>query len=342
MLWKKLIALIALGLVSASAFAASYDFYGSVRLNAFYGTNDKYLSGLGESDTDLEFGTQGNSRIGANVKASDKLSATFELGLGTAEDGGNAVKTRLIYATYDFGSFKMKIGQDYTPTDFEPFSQVYFQDNALDGFGGVSAGRLGQIAFSFGDLDIALVANTQKDKTNYDVVLPKIEAAYNYKFGPASGKVFAGYQTYKYDNATSDKTVNAYLVGLGTTVDIKPMVFNGVAWYGSNTGDYGLTSAGTYYVASDKDSQDFGVALEVGFSATKDVMFNVGYGYQRSDRDDWAKADGKQSYYANAIINLAKNFYITPEIGVLDYMKDSSDKKEGKKVYYGVQLKANF
>lgn len=110
---KKLITLLAIGLIAAPAFAATYDFYGSVRLNSFYGTSDKDLSGLGKSDTDLEFGTQGNSRIGANVKASDKLSATFEFGLGTNEDGKNAVKTRLLYATYDFGAFKMKIGQDY-------------------------------------------------------------------------------------------------------------------------------------------------------------------------------------------------------------------------------------
>lgn len=339
---KKLIALLAIGLISGSAFAATYDFYGSVRVQAFYGSPDKYQSGIGESDTDLEFGTQGNSRIGANVKASDKLTANFELGLGTNEDGSNAVKTRLIYATYDFGSFKMKIGQDYTPTEAEPFNQVYFQDNALDGFGGFSTGRRGQIAFTFGDFEFAVVANNQTDKKNFDVIIPKLEAAYNYKFGTVSGKVFGGYQTYKYDNATSDKSVSAYVAGVTTAVELNPVVFNAVAWYGSNAGDYGATAIGSYDVALDKDSTDFGVSAELGFKATKDILLNVGYGYQRSDSDAFMKADGQQSYYANAIINIAKNLYVTPEVGVLDYMKDSADVKEGKKVYYGVQLKANF
>ncbi|MCX8083502.1 MAG: hypothetical protein N3C60_01075 [Calditerrivibrio sp.] len=339
---KRLIALLAIGLISVSSFAATYDFYGSVRLKAFYGTSDKYFSGLGKSDTDLEFGTQGNSRIGANVKASDKLTASFELGLGTSEDGSNKVSTRVLYATYDFGGFKMKIGQDYSPSDFEPFSQVYGNDNALDSYGGVSVAPRSQIAFSFGDFDIALISANQPDKKNYDVVLPKIEAAYNYKFGPASGKVFAGYQTYKYDTSTNDKSVNAYLLGIGTTVDVKPVVLNALAWYGSNTGNYGISSNGYYDAAHDKNSQDFGFAAEVGFNATKDIMFNIGYGYQRTDIDSALKADAQQSYYANAIITIAKNLYITPEVGVFDSMKDSSGNKEGKKYYYGAQFKANF
>lgn len=340
---KKLITLLAIGLIAAPAFAATYDFYGSVRLNSFYGTSDKDLSGLGKSDTDLEFGTQGNSRIGANVKASDKLSATFEFGLGTNEDGKNAVKTRLLYATYDFGAFKMKIGQDYSPSDFEPFSQVYANDNALDYFGGISVSPRAQIAFSVGSFDIALISNAgQADKKNFDTVLPKIEAAYNYKFGNVSGKAFAGYQTYKYDNATSDKSVNAYLVGLGSTADFKPVVVNALGWYGSNTGDYGINSNGFYDVANDKNSQDFGFAAELGFEASKNILLNIGYGYQRTDIDSALKADAQQSYYANAIITLAKGFYITPEIGVFDYMKDSSGTKEGKKYYYGAQFKANF
>ncbi|MGC8926104.1 MAG: hypothetical protein ACP5LO_08790 [Calditerrivibrio sp.] len=339
---KKLVALLAIGLISGSAFAATYDFYGSVMVQAFYGSPDKYKSGIGKSDTDLEFGTQGNSRIGANVKASDKLTANFELGLGTYEDGSNRVSTRLIYATYDFGPLKMKIGQDYTPTEAEPFNQVYFQDNALDGFGGFSTGRRSQIAFTFGDFEFAVVANNQTDKKNFDVIIPKLEAAYNYKFGPASGKIFGGYQTYKYDNATSDKSVNAYVAGLTTAVELNPVVLNAVAWYGLNTADYGATTQGSYDVVHDKDSTDFGVSAELGFKATKDILLNVGYGYQRSDSDAFMKADGQQSYYANAIINIAKNLYVTPEVGVLDYMKSATDLKEGKKLYYGVQVKANF
>lgn len=339
---KKLLALLAIGMLSASAYAATYDFYGSVRVQAFYGSSDKDLSGLGESDTDLEFGTQGNSRIGASVKASDKLTANFELGLGTYEDGSNRVSTRLIYATYDFGALKMKIGQDYTPTEAEPFNQVYFQDNALDGFGGLSTGRRSQIAFTFGNFDFAVVSNSQTDKKNFDVVVPKLEAAYNYKFGTVSGKVFGGYQTYKYDNATSDKSVNAYVAGLTTTVEFSPVLLNAVAWYGSNTGDYGVTNGGGYDVVNDKNSKDFGLSAELGFQATKDILLNIGYGYQQTDNNISLKADGSQSYYANAIINIAKNLYVTPEIGVLDYMKDSADVKEGKKVYYGIQLKANF
>ncbi|MCA1933049.1 MAG: porin [Calditerrivibrio sp.] len=340
---KKLLVLLAIGLIASSSFASTYDFYGSVRLQSFYESKDKDYSGIGKSDTDLSFGTQGNSRIGANVKTGDKLTANFELGLGTSEDGSNTVKTRVLYAIYDFGGFKMKIGQDYTPSDFEPFAQVAENDNGLDRFGGISVAPSGQIAFSFGDFDIALISNTkQSDKENLDVTMPKIEAAYNYKFGNVSGKAFAGYQTYKYDNATSDKTVNAYVAGLGVTAAFSPVTLNAVGWFGRNTGEYGVSKGGSYDVLHDKNSSDFGVAAEVGFEATKNLIFNVGYGYQRTDIDSAMKADAQQSYYANAIITIAKGFYITPEISVLDYMKNSSGNKEGKVFYYGAQFKANF
>ncbi len=54
---------------------------------AFYETTSKDYNSttIKESDTDLSFGTAINSRVGAKVKADDKLSAVVELGLGSNE-----------------------------------------------------------------------------------------------------------------------------------------------------------------------------------------------------------------------------------------------------------------
>lgn len=337
---KKFFAFTFLALLAVSAFAADWGLYGSVRLQSYYENRDKYQSGLGESDTDLNFGLQGNSRVGAEVKVNEKFTANVELGVAGASDS-NAVYTRLLYGTYDFGSFKLRIGQDYTPTDFEPFNQVYYADNALDGFGGVSIGRSEQIKLMAGGFELALVRNsTTGDPVHYDTVLPKIEVAYGFKVAGLDSRVFGGFETKK--SEITDETITNYIAGLGGTYSLSPVTVNFVAWYGQNTGDYGLVSNGTYDVANDENSKDFGGALEVGFEANKNLTFNVGYGYQRADRDDFTKADAQQSYYANAIITIADGFYVVPEVGVFDYMKDANDNKEGKLTYFGAKWQMDF
>lgn len=325
-------------LFAFSGVAAEWSLSGSVRIQSYYENFDKHLSGTGESDTDLNFGLQGDSRLDAEVKVNDKMSATVELGIRSS------VKTRLFFATYDFGSFKLEIGQDYTPTDFEPFNQVYFEDNALDGFGGVSAGRLPQIKLFMGDLEIALVKSATMGDKNYDTMLPKIELAYGLSAAGVDARIFGGFNTYKYEKKTSgfDKSVLNYIVGAGATYAFAPATISAVLWYGQNSGDYGLTSNGSYNVAGDENSKDFGGAIEVGFTANDMLSFAIGYGYQQSDRDDFKKADSQQSYYANATITVANGFYIVPEVGVFDYMKDAGDNKEGKLTYVGAKWQMNF
>ncbi|UOD35075.1 hypothetical protein DSN97_01685 [Deferribacteraceae bacterium V6Fe1] len=337
---KKVLVLFFVTLFAVSALASDWGLYGSVRLQTFYENQSKDLSGIGKSDTDLNFGLQGNSRVGANVKVSDKFSANVELGIAGASNA-NAVKTRLIYGTYDFGNFKFRVGQDYTPTDFEPFNQVYFGDNALDGFGGVSIGRSEQIKLMAGGFEVALVRNsTTGDPDNYDTLFPKLELGYGFSVAGLDARVFGGLETKKVE--ATDNTATNYIVGFGGTYAIKPATVNFVLWYGQNTGDYGLTSNGTYDIAADENSKDFGGAIELGFEANDMLSFNVGYGYQQTDRDDYNKKDAQQSYYANAMITVGKGYYIVPEVGVLDYMKDSNDNKEGKLTYFGAKWQMNF
>lgn len=335
---KKVLIASVFMLFAFSAMAAEWSLSGSVRIQSYYENFDKYLSEIGKSDTDLNFGLQGNSRLDAEVKVSDKMSANVELGIG------KSVTTRLFFATYDFGSFKLEIGQDYTPTDFEPFNQVYYEDNALDGFGGVSTGRLPQIKLFIGGLEVALVKSATIGDKNYDTVLPKIEVAYGLSAAGVDARIFGGFNTYKYDKDVtgSDKSVLNYIVGAGATYAFAPATVSAVLWYGQNSGDYGLTSNGSYDVANDENSKDFGGAIEVGFTANDMLSFALGYGYQQADRDDFNKADGQQSYYANATITVAEGFYIVPEVGVFDYMKDAGDNKEGKLTYFGAKWQMNF
>jgi len=337
---KKILVFLMVTLFAVSAIAADWGLYGSMRFATFYQNNDKHLSGVGESDTDLNFGLQGNSRIGAKVKVNDKFDARVELAVKGASSS-NGVTTRLMYGTYDFGSFKVRIGQDYTPTDFEPFNQVYSVDNALDGFGGVSIGRSEQIKLMAGGFEVALVRNsTTGDPVPYDTIFPKLEFAYGFSALGLDARAFGGLETKKVE--ATDNTATNYIVGFGGTYSIKPATINFVLWYGQNTGDYGLTSNGSYDIATDENSKDFGGAIEFGFEANDMLSFNIGYGYQQTDRDDYNKKDAQQAYYANAMITVAKGYYIVPEVGLFDYMKDSIGAKEGKETYFGAKWQMNF
>jgi len=362
---KKLIALLAIGLIAAPAFAAQWDMYGQVRLGAFYENRDKYYSGINESDTDLNFGTFNNSRVGATVKADDKLSAVVELGLSTNENPykdkngneyQNLVTTRLIYADYNFGGFKMRIGQDYGPTaTFFYYNQVSNTDNDLVGFGAINNSRYTQIKFMAAGLELALSRpglGNYNPATKADVYLPRLEAAYTLDMKPIKVKAFGGYQTYKVYNdnesvATADSNISAYVLGALAKADMGALFATVSGYYGSNTGLMGYQGSASGIAASavptlTEDSTDFGFAANVGFKVSDSLILEAGYGYAQADRDDYKKEDAAQSYYVNATIKLAKNFFIVPEISVEDKMKNTSDVKEGKKTYYGAKFQANF
>jgi len=355
---KKLIALLAIGLIAAPAFAASWDMYGQVRLRAFYENTDKNYTpnNSGESDTDLAFGTAANSRIGAKVKADDKLSAVVELGLGSNEANANAVTTRLIYADYDFGGLKLRIGQDYGPTaTFFDYNQVSNTDNDLVGFGAINSSRYAQIKLMASGFELALsrpgLGSYQTDN-NTDVYLPRIEAAYTLDMKPIKVKAFGGYQVYKvYNNkeslATADEQLSAYVIGALAKADMGAFFGTLSGYYGSNTGLMGYQGSASGIASSamptlTDDSSDYGFAINAGFKVSDSLILEAGYGYATADRDDYKKADKAQSYYVNATVKLAKNFFIVPEISVEDRMKNKNDADEGKKVYYGAKFQANF
>ena len=81
---KKLIAVCAVLLFVAPAFAADWSFYGSERIATWYNSRD-YGDGVGANGENDDQGTQwyfqGNSRLGAKVKA-DKVTGQIELALG--------------------------------------------------------------------------------------------------------------------------------------------------------------------------------------------------------------------------------------------------------------------
>ena len=122
---KKLIAIFVVLLFAAPVIAADWSFYGSERIATWYvdGTSGKGQINGQNDDAATQWYFQGNSRLGAKVKA-DKVTGQVELALGRAADGGNGddttVTTRRAYGVWKINdTFSLKVGKDYSPvTDF--------------------------------------------------------------------------------------------------------------------------------------------------------------------------------------------------------------------------------
>ena len=102
---KLLVLLAAVAFVVAftvPAMSADWNFYGSSRISTFFDGDSEELTGTGFDDDDLTWGLQGNSRIGAKVKAGD-ISGRFEYGTG--------INLRLLYASWNFGGGELLVGQ---------------------------------------------------------------------------------------------------------------------------------------------------------------------------------------------------------------------------------------
>ena len=130
---------------TAPSFAAEWSFYGSARVSMFWQNKDlgDTVGADGEdTDSDLNQSLQGNSRIGANVKAGDNLVGRFEYGTG--------VNLRLLYGEYDFGGFKLLVGQTYGPVNYFASNQVFGGDTDMLIYGGIYGQRNGMVRAKIG------------------------------------------------------------------------------------------------------------------------------------------------------------------------------------------------
>jgi hypothetical protein len=370
--------ILALLMAPLCALAAEWDMYGSARVDFFYNTYDKevgvdnyYTGHTGndqDSDTDLTMGLQPNSRIGANVKASDAVSGRFEYGTG--------VNVRLLYGDWNFGSGTLRVGQDYTPISGATSNQVVDWDDNLNSVGAVDGSRLAQLKLIMGGLQVALIKNegSAGNFTGYstDILIPKIEASYEFTTDMLSIMPFVGYQTLDVESASTSETITSYLVGVHGRVTLGPAYINFSGHYAQNAGDYGLFPRGADVVPAAgapsvsqsvaaisyarlnssngnlEDASGYGCALVLGFKATEALLLEAGIGYIKSEVDAASGTtlkDDTVSYYVNAVVTLANGVYIVPEIGIFDYgdfENGSTTIKEGKRLYYGAKFQIDF
>ena len=255
-----LLAAVALVCFSVPAMAVDWNFYGNARMATYYVSTDygkgENAAGTDNDDAELDWSMQGNSRIGANIKA-ENLKAQFEWGVSSDSLGGGNVGARRLYGVWDFGSGYLKVGKDYTPVSQFISGQVFDADLGLLGIGTMYGNREAQVTFGFGGFEIALIqpnvgliqgmedatsslpattaatgggfvfktpgaTATNTFKGDPDSVLPKIEAKWGMSFDAWNFTLMGGFQYYTIEDVTSFDNP-----GKTNDVDVTSWVFGG-------------------------------------------------------------------------------------------------------------------
>ncbi|BBO69084.1 hypothetical protein DSCA_30140 [Desulfosarcina alkanivorans] len=269
---KKLFIIFAILCLAAPAMAADWNFYGSARFATFWNDVDPDKDGV-DSDEDLTWAQQGNSRIGATVKFNDQIGGGFEM--------SDSFGKRKLYGTYTFGNgSQLLIGQTYTPSALFYSNSVYDGDGDLLGAGEFYEGRLPMIQWKMGNFKLALIEpNTSGEAGKYakkamadfldddaidpdlaaaldiididydaladelgidvDTSLPKIEVGYAFKSDAFFADVFAGYQTYEIELDDESVDVDSYVIGGGAGANFGAFFVKAGVHFGQNLGNYG-------------------------------------------------------------------------------------------------------
>lgn len=355
---KLLVLLAAVAFVVAftvPAMSADWGFYGSARMYTFM--DDVTPAGANPiSDDDLSWFLQGNSRIGAKVKAG-AISGRFEY--------GSTPNLRLLNAAWKFGAGTLVVGQDYSPIDTFISNQ---QGPAkwggdIDGlaWGGIYDSRVAQLKLKMASFQVALiqpkVVSAVAGVTDTDTSMPKIEASYSFKAGPLALKVLGGMNSH--DDVvlagTSEKTysVASNVFGVMAKYATGPFSVAANFFMATNPGNFGLlqdnsVKNATFSNNTVNDCDSTGTLVVLGYKASDMIKLEAGYGMLSNEVEAAGVTTESEtnSYYVQAVITLAKGVYIVPEYGSVDYgdkeVTGAAPTKQGDISYFGAKWQINF
>ena len=367
-----LIAAIALVCFTAPAMAVDWNFYGNARMATFYTSDDfqddtsAYTAAGSDGDDGVQWALQGNSRFGANVKA-ENIKGQIEMGINES-----SVSARRVYGVWNFGAGSMKVGKDYTPVSQFISGQVFDGDLGLLGIGTQYGSRVGQIAFSFGGFDIALIDTATRgveetivvggftfsaSEGDVDKFLPKIEASWGMSFDAWNFGLQGGFNYYSVSDVVSSKDgkkndidVTSYTIGGDAGFNFGPGYVKAAVSYGQNFGNanWGIpgnrNQGGFAAWDGDDDTDDvdtFMGALVAGMKVSDMLSFEAGFGYRQDDPDEGDKSK-PWNVYLQSVIALAPGVYIIPEVGYFDGDVTYDDVDTTKTFYLGGKWQINF
>jgi hypothetical protein len=333
-------------------------------------------------DDEFAYLLQGNSRIGANVKWGN-VGGRFEYGstpnlrllYGTWNFGAGTLLVGQDYGPY-FYLVSGLCGPGGAECNGIGFGSIYTgrtpQLKLI--FGGLQVAierpELQQ-SFTFaypaatGSLASisAIATNNAALQTDRDQTLPRLAASYTFNAGPAQIFVGGTYNSYTqhFTRAAQDAEhdVDGWLLGAGTKMAFGPFYVNATFQYGENPNNAAgpwftlYPSVNLYNSALDRseDSEYMAAQLILGFKIMDNLQVEGGVIWQSGEVDDVTVAgrswsQDTWSYYIGFGWSPAKNVFIVPEFGIIDYNKlevaGQNDIDYGKLTWLGIKWQINF
>jgi hypothetical protein len=196
--------------------------------------------------------------------------------------------------------------------------------------------------------------------------LPRVEASYTGKLGPVNFFVGGLYNQYKIEyaltatSAKQDVTVNSWAIGVGGKYAYGPFYVNAEGQYARNpnngNGTYAVVIPAFYMfnptTNTGQDADYYMAQGVIGFKLSDMISFEGGYVYQTAKVSDPNLAGTpslKQTsgtWYLQSVISPAKNFYIVPELGEIDYQNlqvdGYSNRNLGNIIWFGIKWQIDF
>jgi hypothetical protein len=196
-----------------------------------------------------------------------------------------------------------------------------------------------------------------------DFTLPKLEASYTFNLGPAQlfiGGVYNKYtEVYNIAGVETENDVEGWALGIGTKMSFGPFYVNATAQYARNVNNSGSGPATLYpsvqfyapqaipalgIAAGDSEDADYMAAqLILGFKLTDTMVIEGGVVWQNGEYDDIEQTTWV--YYIGFGWSPAKNVFIVPEFGIIDYKKletPNGNLDFGDLTWLGIKWQINF
>jgi hypothetical protein len=351
-------------------------FYGQLWFNTDYEKLNSKASGIGHNDTNVIFGfDESFTRFGAYMyygKFTGQVEVRPVANSPLRQWGGE----------YDFGGYKVFIGNAYTPifirSDLMGRNDiVYLQYMGVTPYLRRQMARL-TMPLGIGTFKVAAIKpaakrvvdakgtwitgppDVQTFSTVNDLVMPKIEAAYDITTKTGEYYVSGGYVlTREVVKATGDKyDISSYYAGAYACNAFGPLTVKASGYLSQNGSEYdddGAALLSAVYNTSRntiENTTGFGCHLAASYKINDKYSIQGGYGFVHWEVANANAALPKNEeenamFYINMPIQFSKplSFTITPEICIFDN-KDSKAGNvkidQGKKSYYGVTWLVKF
>ena len=342
---KLFILLAACALVGAFTLPAAADvsFYGQVNMTTGFTTLDEDWTG-NDSDTDLDWDL--------DVPVISQFGARFQHNSVSANVEFNPdIDRRHFYGAWNFGGGTLIVGHTWTPTCVPAHSDLYLA--GISPFYGNNVGsvRQPQIGLQIGSLKIATITPNRTSvvpgSTDVDVSLPRIEASYALKAGPAAITLWGGFNTLT-DNVVTATTDDSYTVSSSIIGGTVRAGFGAVGvaftvWTGQNLmNGSSAVAPGTYgsamYDATDdeiKNTTTLGYGGHVSYMLSETMKVTGGYFGFSEDQDDADETRSGNMMYVNLPITLAKGVTLAPEVRILNHPQGTDGEDHGSQTSYG-------